>query len=69
MFYLSSIIFLDIDDCESGPCQNVGTCIDGVNSYTCTCNPGYTGHDCETGRITHILRVQKLYFILKKYAI
>ena len=43
--------FLDIDDCESTPCENGGTCEDGVNSYNCTCMTGYIGHDCETGII------------------
>ena len=44
-------IFVDIDDCESNPCQNGATCVDGIDSYTCTCVPGFTGHDCETGNI------------------
>jgi len=26
----------DIDECNPNPCQNAGTCVDGVNSYTCT---------------------------------
>ena len=30
------------------PCRNGATCIDGVNSYTCNCSPGYEGTDCET---------------------
>ena len=47
-------IFLDIDECESNPCANRGTCIDGINSFTCSCVKGYTGHDCETG-ILYIL--------------
>jgi len=38
----------DIDECESDPCKHAGTCVDGIDSYTCTCIPGYTGHDCET---------------------
>ncbi len=42
--------FSDIDECASTPCQNGGTCNDDVNSYTCTCNAGYTGSDCETGK-------------------
>ena len=46
--------FLDIDDCESNPCHNGGTCKDGINSYTCICPPGYTRHDCETGDMIHI---------------
>ena len=43
--------FLDIDECESNPCKNGGTCDEGINSYTCTCVQRYTGHDCETGDI------------------
>jgi hypothetical protein len=37
------------DDCMSSLCQNGATCNDGVNSYTCTCSPGYTGTYCDTG--------------------
>ena len=38
---------IDIDECEGDPCQNGATCVDGVDMYTCTCRPGYTGHNCE----------------------
>ena len=41
--------FVDIDDCRSNSCKNDGTCIDGVNDYTCNCATGYTGDNCETG--------------------
>jgi hypothetical protein len=37
----------NIDDCDPNPCQNGGLCVDGVDSYTCQCQPGYTGDDCE----------------------
>ena len=43
------LILPDIDECSSNPCAHNGTCIDGVNSFTCSCVDGYTGHDCETG--------------------
>ena len=55
---------LDIDECESNPCKHGGTCIDGVNSYNCTCNSGHTGHDCESGKTTHVFKIQNSYFIL-----
>ncbi|MGH0146674.1 UNVERIFIED_CONTAM: hypothetical protein FKN15_039617 [Acipenser sinensis] len=37
----------DIDECQSNPCQNGGTCIDGINSFTCMCLPSYAGTVCE----------------------
>ena len=43
----SSCNLLDIDECESRPCMNNGTCTDGLNDYTCECMAGYTGPNCE----------------------
>ncbi|KAG5871345.1 hypothetical protein JTB14_008042 [Gonioctena quinquepunctata] len=37
----------DINECESNPCQNNGTCLDAQNGYTCNCLPGYSGIYCE----------------------
>uniref|UniRef100_A0A4W6DAV1 Neurocan n=1 Tax=Lates calcarifer TaxID=8187 RepID=A0A4W6DAV1_LATCA len=37
----------DIDDCQSNPCQNGGTCIDEINSFVCLCLPSYGGATCE----------------------
>ncbi|XP_019615858.1 PREDICTED: fibropellin-1-like [Branchiostoma belcheri] len=36
----------DIDDCLSSPCAH-GTCTDGVASYTCSCENGWTGNNCD----------------------
>ncbi|KAJ8379598.1 hypothetical protein SKAU_G00003760 [Synaphobranchus kaupii] len=38
---------VNIDECESSPCQNGATCEDMINSYKCICSAGYTGADCE----------------------
>ncbi|XP_046900495.1 protein crumbs homolog 2a [Hypomesus transpacificus] len=38
---------VNIDECESDPCQNGGTCEDQVNEYTCMCADGFTGEICE----------------------
>jgi hypothetical protein len=34
--------------CISTPCLNGGSCIDGVNSHSCLCLPGFTGDNCQT---------------------
>lgn len=39
----------DVDECLSHPCQNGATCINGVNSFSCQCLPGFRGASCETG--------------------
>ncbi len=38
----------DIDDCAGVPCANGATCVDGFETYTCTCQEGYTDADCST---------------------
>ena len=38
----------EIDECGSSPCVH-GTCTDRVDSYTCVCDPGYSGTDCQIG--------------------
>ena len=42
-------IFADIDDCVGVSCGN-GTCVDGINDYTCDCDIGFTGISCQTSR-------------------
>ena len=31
----------DVNDCDPNPCQNNGSCKDGIASYTCLCDFGY----------------------------
>jgi hypothetical protein len=45
------VMIADVDECASSPCQYGGTCVDGINGYTCNCAPGYTGVKCETGKL------------------
>ena len=40
----------DINDCSPNRCLNEGTCIDGVNSYSCSCVKGFNGTNCENGK-------------------
>ena len=41
------MIFLDIDECESEPCQNGAICIDDINEYSCNCTQGFHGDHCQ----------------------
>lgn len=45
---LKSII-LDINECESAPCEHDGKCVDDVNGYSCQCKPGYSDVHCNIG--------------------
>ena len=36
-----------IYDCSGVNCGRHGHCVDGVGNYTCICNPGYTGENCD----------------------
>jgi len=38
----------NINECISNPCQNAGTCVNGINSFTCICVEGWSGTTCTT---------------------
>ena len=44
----------DINECDSKPCQNGGTCLDSYGTYMCTCPQGYIGIDCQVRGMTAI---------------
>ena len=37
---------VNIDDCVTSPCENGGTCVDGVDMFTCNCTDDRMGHTC-----------------------
>ena len=37
----------EIDNCGSVTCSGHGKCVDGVNSFICNCDPGFTGVECQ----------------------
>ena len=39
---------MNVDDCLSSPCVSTGQCVDRVDSFTCNCEPDYTGQLCQT---------------------
>lgn len=43
--------YFDGDQCQSNPCQYGGSCNDGINEYTCLCNAGFEGKNCETVKL------------------
>ena len=53
---ISLTSFSDIDECESNPCQNNGTCTDGIASISCNCSEGWIGSLCGTGKCMKWLR-------------
>ena len=39
----------ELNECDSSPCANGGSCTDLVNGYVCRCVFGYYGDTCEHG--------------------
>ncbi|XP_037091351.1 cubilin homolog [Pollicipes pollicipes] len=39
---------MDVNECQSSPCQNGATCSNTVGSFACTCSGDYTGPLCQT---------------------
>ena len=38
----------ELNECDSTPCKNRGTCKDFIREFKCVCQPGFTGKYCET---------------------
>ena len=55
--YISS----EINECDSNPCQNGGTCGDGIASFSCSCPTGYEGDQCQMGKIKDVTYLPKIY--------
>lgn len=51
-FFFAWFVVVDIDYCINVTCKNGGSCVDGLNNYTCSCVDGFQGDHCETGNNT-----------------
>ena len=57
MYPFLHCFLLELNECDPDPCLNGGTCVDGVQNYTCNCASFtehgvliyYTGRNCGTG--------------------
>ena len=38
----------EADNCFQVTCSGNGRCVDGTNSFTCSCDTGFTGESCQT---------------------
>ena len=45
-------VLVDTATCLSNPCVNGGTCVDGLNLFTCRCDAGFMGVTCDVGKIS-----------------
>ena len=47
-------VIVVFNNCDSGPCQNGGRCIDGIDDFTCMCTDSssgyYAGKTCSEGK-------------------
>ena len=48
---------VNIDDCMDFNCGVHGVCTDGVDSYTCSCDQGFTGDLCDQGNTIYVMQI------------
>ena len=51
-------VFLDVDECQTSPCNYNAICNNTDGSYTCKCNSGYSGDGLTcTGKTTCVISI------------
>ena len=61
MHWYMVLFGVEVNECESEPCQNGGECVDLLNGFECECRDGYVGDQCEIGRNTKAIGVMVEY--------
>lgn len=51
-----------MDNCVNHKCGNGGTCVDGINSYSCRCVAGFTGNHCQNSELSFYINCFDLSF-------
>ena len=47
-YFISPFQSSEIDECDSNPCHGNSNCTDLIADFLCSCQPGFTGKQCET---------------------
>ena len=67
-FNLSQFLISDVDECQSSPCKNGGTCLNQQAGYSCKCKDGYSGEHCEEGNAYIYMKIiTDLFVIVSRY--
>ena len=53
-----------VNECDSSPCQNGGTCEDGVLEYRCYCSFGFEGLNCEKRMLENVSSTSRAHVVL-----
>ena len=44
---------VDVNECQSNPCENGGTCLNEIGSYHCSCSRGFSGKHCQGNQLSN----------------
>ena len=54
---LTYMFYVELNECESFPCSNGGTCVDQIGGYHCICVAGYNYTHCQNGNYNSIIHL------------
>ena len=54
------ILAFEENECRSNPCNNGGTCVDELSSFSCLCAPGFRGDSCHMGKSKELFRYSQI---------